>query len=286
MGVEGWIESWLRDLDLVAGAPLPDGPRATTYNIGRGVRGRKGATHATLDRVAATIATDRPDVVGLQEVHEHDLPVLRRLLAREHGLGYEVAFGPALTLEGMGAVARRQQLRAAGSFDEAHYADRRSAYGVAVLSLAPIRQVLRHRLPGPGEPRVAVVAVTRMGRWPVRVVVTHVSTARVGAGRPGPLVRDVQTRRVLALAASHPAPVVVLADLNQDPPTLAANVEAAGVRDRLALVSDPDDPTLGGHTIDFVLASPSLPVVGRKVGHRGVSDHRPVTVAFAPDRRD
>lgn len=278
-----WLEGRLRDRGLVADGTLPDGPRVTTYNIGRGAKGGHGATSATLDRVAATIAVTRPDVVALQEVHEDDLPTLVRELRREHGLRYEARFLATVSAEGMDAVAHRARTRAVAqgrAFDEAHYRDRRSAYGIATLSLAPLTAVEEHRLGGGGEPRAALVARTDLRDHPVTVICTHLATRRTGTGGPGPSTRDLQTREVLALAAGLDGSVALAGDLNQEPAELAANLAAAG--SDLVVANDPDDPTLGARVIDFVLTSPDLAVVGRRVGAPGPSDHRPVTVVLRP----
>src|SRR5690606_1056219 len=122
--------------------------------------------------------------------------------------------------------------------------DRRSAYGIATLSLAAITDAAVHRLGGGGEPRVALVTRTALRSRPVTVVGTHLATRRTGARGPGPSTRDLQTREVLALAAGLEGPVVVAGDLNQEPGELAANLAAAG--SDLVVASDPDDPTLGG----------------------------------------
>jgi endonuclease/exonuclease/phosphatase family metal-dependent hydrolase len=250
------VRAWLRRRGWLAPEVLPAGPRLTTYNIGRGAR-TKGARSTTLDRVAATIATERPDIVALQEVHEPDVPVVVAFLRDAHDLAYHHTFGEALSAQ---EIARRR-LR-----------DRVGAYGAALLSREPLAEVRVERLPGAGEPRVAIVARTALAGTEVTVVVTHVDT-KAHAAR-----RDEQTRAVLRLAAARPGPVVVAGDLNQEPGTVASALAATG--SDLVRAGDPDAPTLGTWVIDHVLVGPGLTAVGSKVGDPGVSDHRPLTVAM------
>jgi endonuclease/exonuclease/phosphatase family metal-dependent hydrolase len=235
---------------------LPPGPRVTTYNIGRGAKVR-GAREHTLDRVATTIAVERPDVVALQEVHRPDVPAIVGFLADRHDLVYEHVFGETIPAE---EIARRR------------YAGRVGAYGVALLARRPLDDVRVVRLPGGGEARVAVVARTSVGGVDATVIATHVDTG----ARPGR--RDTQTRAVLTLADEVAGPVVVLGDLNQEPSTVAASLAAVG--SSLVRAGDPDAPTLGLWTIDHVLVGGGLQAVGAKVGEAGVSDHRPLTVAL------
>lgn len=265
------VRAWLRRRGWLPPEVLPPGVRVTTYNIGRGAPGDRGARAATLDRVAATVAAERPDVVALQEVHEADLPVIAAHLRDDHDLLYETCFAAALDTEAMAAVVGRARLRA--GFDDAFWADRGSAFGVALLSRAPLTDVEVVELPGSGERRVALRARTELAGVAVTVVATHLATARRSAEQ-----RD-QTRALAALVATVEGPVVVAGDLNQEAAAVAATLAGTGTRLRPA--TDPDAPTLGTRTIDHVLVSPEVEARGAKVGEEGVSDHRPVTVALA-----
>lgn len=269
----------LRRRGWLAPEVLPAGSRITTYNIGRGARGPKGARSGTLDAVAATIAEERPDVVALQEVHEPDVAAIAAALRSAHDLPVHHVFGPALDAEAMEAVVRRARKKAdhdGTPFDEAFYRDRVGAFGVALLSRAPLADVRVVRLPGEGEARVALVARTEVEGSDVTVVVTHLATAAHAA------TRDAQTRAVLALAARVDGPVVLAGDLNQEPDEVAAARRATPEARRLVPATHPDHPTLGGRTIDHVLVDDGTVVVGAKVGDPGVSDHAPVTVAVRP----
>lgn len=275
--VRGWLRGQVRDAGWMAREDLPDGARLTTYNIGRGAKGSKGACFATLGAVADTIALERPDVVVLQEVHEGDVPVLVDHLRTGHDLDFQARFAGSLSAEDMVRVAERARARALTSgstFDADHYADRHSAFGLAVLSRHPLTDVDVVRLPGGGEARIALVARTRLGDDEVTVVATHLATAR-NAER-----RDEQTRALLALAAGLPGRVIVAGDLNQGPEDVAAALAETG--SALVVANDADEPTLGVRTIDHVLVGPGLEAVASRVGDEGVSDHRPVTVVLRP----
>lgn len=254
--------AWLRRRQLLPPEVLPAGARLTTYNIGRGAK-VKGARAHTLDRVAATLATQRPDVIALQEVHEPDVPVIAGFLRDHHDLAYHHTFGETLSAE----VIAARMVRGRG---------REGAYGLALLSLAPLDDVRVARLPGTGEPRIALVARTVLGDGPATVIATHVD---VGAR---PARRDRQTRAVLELAAAAPGPVVVAGDLNQEAATVAAALAATG--SALVPAGDPDVPTFALGTIDHVLVGPGLVAAGALVGEAGVSDHRPLTVALRRSR--
>jgi endonuclease/exonuclease/phosphatase family metal-dependent hydrolase len=266
------VRAWLRHRGWLPPAVLPSGARVTTYNIGRGARPR-GARVETLDRVAATIAAERPDVVALQEVHEPDLPVIVAALEAEHGLAYDATFGSAVTAE---QIARRMDLfRNRAGMDRAWVAGRVGAFGVALLSRQPLTGIRVERLPGKGEPRIAIVARTTLAGTETTILVTHVDT-RAHAAR-----RDAQTRAVLELAAAARGPVIVAGDLNQEPGTVAAALAATG--SELVPAGDPEAPTLGMWVIDHVLVGGGLEVLGAEVGDAGVSDHRPLTVALSSD---
>lgn len=267
----------LRSRGLLAPTALPAGVRLTTYNIGRGAKGDKGARAATLDRVAATIADERPDVVALQELHEPDVPVIVAALRHAHGLDYHAEFAASLTAEAM--QSRVAKARAGEDFDEAFWAGRDSAFGVALLSRAPLEEVRVERLPGSGEPRVALIARTDADGRAVTVIATHLATATRRAER------DEQTHAVVELAEAVDGPVVLAGDLNQEPDevaaVLAARTASLGARvGSLLAATDPATPTLGLRAIDHVLVGGDVTVVGATVGDRGVSDHRPVTVAL------
>lgn len=264
------LARWLRRRRVLAPAVLPAGARLTTYNIGRGAKGARGARVATLGKVAATVAAERPDVVCLQEVHEPDVGVMVAALAAEHDLAYEAHF--VATVPAAKMAAKVDKARARDDFDVTFWEGRDTAYGIALLSRAPLVDVRDERLPGDGEPRFAIVARTAMEGTEVTVIATHVAVAEKAAER------DLQTAAVLALAGEVDGPVVVAGDLNQDSGDVT---RALRNHPGLTPATDPTVPTLGPlRAIDHVLVGPGVTVAGALVGDRGVSDHNPVTVSL------
>lgn len=269
--------------------------RVVTFNIGRGAVGGRwgaaspGATFTRLDEVAETLARLDPAVAALQEVHEGDVPELVRLLAEEHGRRVHPAFAAALP-------AGHPRLARLAKED----ATRGSAYGLAVLSRAPVTSARVRSLAFDGwEARVAQVVTTSLGATPVTVVNVHLSTA---AGRPRDLLlgrstpQRVQTEEVLRLAAGIEGPVVVLGDWNQEALVLrlalrraararassaSAASGASGSEGRLALASDRwRGTTILGNGFDHVLVGGGLQPRYHGVERTTVSDHRPVLVVL------
>lgn len=249
-----------------------------TFNIGRGAVGRRwgptppGATFERLGEVAEVIARLAPEVVALQEIHEGDVPELTRLLAAEHGSSFQAAFAAALP----------------GDHPKlARLADptRRTPFGLAVLSVAPIGSSEAVPLPFDGdEARVAQVVRTSFDGCPVTVVNVHLSTRGAPpwawlVGRASP--QSAQTDAVLDLAGSLGGPVVVLGDWNQSSWRLPDAVRAAGLGHRFTAASDRWAATqVDGHTLDHVLVGGGLRPRYRSVERATVSDHRPVLVGL------
>lgn len=248
-----------------------------SYNIGRGKDGPEGAEQHELDQVAAAIAEHGPDVVGLQEVHEDDIPVLLQILEEEHGLTYYADFAATLP-DGNGA--------ADSPGDEGHDPSRTSPYGVAVLSRNPILTSRHDELPNPGEhePRVLQQVTTTIDGEQVTVFNTHLATE--GEARGVDSTQEEQTEFLLQAASETEGPTIVTGDFNQTPGTLADRAKAVGVDGRVDVANDKSEPTVGlgdlnpfnNRTIDYVLVSDDIQVEDREVQGDGVSDHRPVLV--------
>ncbi len=127
--------------------PPPAGLRVLSFNIrtGTGMDGKRD-----LGRIAKVITDCQPDVVLLQEVDKNcarsgktDQPAeLARLT------GWHVVFGAAMPLQG-------------------------GEYGQAILSRTALENPQIHRLPGPGEPRIALAATTTTGLGTITVVTVH-----------------------------------------------------------------------------------------------------------------
>ena len=144
------LELMLRTLCLLllAAAPLQAGElRVLSWNLHHGV-GEDGKLD--LERIAARIREQKPDVVVLQEVDNK----CRRSKSVDQAAelakltGLTGAFGKAMDHDG-------------------------GEYGQAILSKHPLGETTVHRLPGDGEPRIAFEAVVKIESQPLRLVSVH-----------------------------------------------------------------------------------------------------------------
>jgi endonuclease/exonuclease/phosphatase family metal-dependent hydrolase len=226
--------------------------RIMTYNIrhGRGMDGK-----VDLERIAAVIARERPDVVALQEVDRECL--------RSGGVDMAARLGELLGMDS----------RFAGfmPFQE-------GAYGMAVLSRLPIHQTRVHALPAGQEPRVALEVEVELARdiGVLSVVGIHHDWTREA-------FRIAQMKAVLDSVQDRSHPVLLAGDFNapRTAPTMQMlereSWTIAGIGDAGTYPSgEPKEE------IDFIVWRGN----GLKVSHRVVdetqaSDHRPVVVEFS-----
>ncbi|MEV5319455.1 endonuclease/exonuclease/phosphatase family protein [Streptomyces sp. NPDC052687] len=147
-----------------------------------------------LDR-AAEIATYAPQVVGLQEACVRDVERIRDHLERHYGLVYHVEYGAVLRNWGRcGGVPWRP-----------------GEYGQAVLSAAPMTDVVDEEYPdGGSEDRGYMAVTTTVGGQSVRVFNTHLAERRQEA------VRAEQAGVLAAEVARHDR-AIVLGDFNAVP---------------------------------------------------------------------
>ncbi|TQJ46781.1 endonuclease/exonuclease/phosphatase family metal-dependent hydrolase [Streptomyces sp. SLBN-115] len=156
---------------------------------------------------AAEIATYAPQVIGLQEACVRDVEGIRDELERRHGLVYHVEYGTVLRNWGRcGGVPWNP-----------------GAYGQAVLSAAPMTDLVNVEYPdGGSEDRGYMAVTTTVGGRRLRVFNTHLAERRQEA------VRADQTGVLAAEVARHKR-AIVLGDFNAvpDAPELAAIWELA-----------------------------------------------------------
>jgi endonuclease/exonuclease/phosphatase family metal-dependent hydrolase len=147
-----------------------------------------------LDR-AAEIAAYAPQVVGLQEACVRDVERIRDHLERRYGLVYHVEYGAVLRNWGRcGGVPWRP-----------------GEYGQAVLSAAPMTDVVDTEYPdGGSEDRGYMAVTTTVGGQSVRVFNTHLAERRQEA------VRAEQAGVLAAEVARHDR-AIVLGDFNAVP---------------------------------------------------------------------
>ncbi|XMA39910.1 endonuclease/exonuclease/phosphatase family protein [Streptomyces albogriseolus] len=137
----------------------------------------------------------RPQIVGLQEACVRDVERIRDHLANLHGLVYHVEYGPVL----------RNWSRCGGA------PWKPGGYGQALLSAAPMTDVVLEEYPNGGsEDRGYLAVTTEVAGQPVRVFNTHLAQRRQES------VREEQIR-VLAPQVARYDRAIVLGDFNAVP---------------------------------------------------------------------
>jgi endonuclease/exonuclease/phosphatase family metal-dependent hydrolase len=253
--------------------------RIATFNI---LHGRSLADgEVDVERLADSVRALDADVVGLQEV-DRDQPRSR---------GADLT---AVAAEAMGAVDHQFVAALSGTPGGTWMAatgDEQpgsAAYGVALLSRYPVRSWRVVRLPSlptrvpmvfrgrrrpvlvHDEPRVAVAAVLDGPFGPVTVVNTHLSFL------PGWNV--LQLRRLVRSMAGTPEPMLLLGDLNMDPPRPA---RVSGMRSLAAELTFPQDHP--SRQLDHVLVRGPLAAGGpAEAIELPLSDHRALLVTCRP----
>jgi len=167
----------------LAAEPAPE-IRVMSWNLHHGV-GEDGKLD--LERIAARIREQKPDLVVLQEVDNK----CRRSASVDQAAelakltGLTGAFGKAMDHDG-------------------------GEYGQAILSKHPLGETTVHRLPGDGEPRIAFEAVVNFKSQPLRLVSVHLDHQQ-DARR----LKQAETL-VKELAASQ-EPLILAGDFNDVP---------------------------------------------------------------------
>src|SRR3954452_21581320 len=175
-------------------APGPDQPpipvRLVTFNTHHGVG---GDDRHDLPRLAKLLASVDADVICLQEVDRHfgdRSEDVDQALLLSRALDMQLAWGPAIDQPRPGDDPPRQ-------------------YGNALLSRLPILVSDVHRLPGAGEPRVALRTMVELDGGALWVTATHLSRKN-GDG----------AAQLAAVAELHTAPMetgVVVGDVITGP---------------------------------------------------------------------
>jgi endonuclease/exonuclease/phosphatase family metal-dependent hydrolase len=258
---EAYLTAGDRRADERRASPLL---RVLTYNIhhGEGLDGR-----VDLERQAAIMSREAPDLIALQEVDARtarsggvdQLAELARLT------GMSPVFGKAMDFQG-------------------------GAYGVGVLSRVPLRRVKNRRLPGsPGrEPRTALSVEVDPGERGPRVQFT---TTHLDNGREA--VDKLAQASFLANAISPDADDagILAGDMNTRFDTPPMQLLARRWTD--TFVEPPPDPSgRPRRRIDYVMVRPAdawRVVEARFVSAPMASDHQPMLVVLewigSPSRR-
>jgi endonuclease/exonuclease/phosphatase family metal-dependent hydrolase len=203
-----------------------------------------------LDRIAEVITAERPDIVGLQEVHRSTsgprLVDQAEELARRTGL--DVRFG-------------------------ASYGRNGRELGNAVLCAGAVGETTVHPLPGGSEPRTLLQTRVAVRGVELDVYVTHFSAW----GRLGRKARLLQATHLVGLLQHARPPFVLVGDLNASPetPELRHLLAATLFRSCGELVCT---HRLMRSCLDYVFADPAWTVLATRVPRSGPSDHWPVVV--------
>lgn len=223
--------------------------RVMTWNLHHG-EGEDGKLD--LERIAALIREQKPDLVALQEIDNK----CRRTKGVDQAAelakltGLNGAFGKAMDHDG-------------------------GEYGQAILSRFPIEEKQVHPLPGDGEPRIAFeVAVTVSGKQ-VRMITAHLDHQQEER-------RLRQAEAVVKALENHHEPMILAGDFNDVPgsPALAVFSEqwkAVPKKQPAFTIPSKDPKSEIDHlfTRGFEVANPAV-VLPEEVA----SDHRPVVVTL------
>ena len=254
-------------------APGPDQPpipvRLVTFNTHHGVG--EDERH-DLPRLAKLLASVEADVICLQEVDRYfgaRSEDVDQALLLSRALDMQLAWGPAIDEPRPDDQPPRQ-------------------YGNALLSRLPILVRDVHRLPGGGEPRIALRTMLELDGGSLWVTATHLTTR-------SPEERGEQVAALAGLHSEGMAAGVLVGDFNARPD--AAELDPLRVRftDAWELASDREDharrrfwqraeglthPADSPHRrIDQAWVSPEVAVAAAQVlDAGGASNHLPLMV--------
>jgi endonuclease/exonuclease/phosphatase family metal-dependent hydrolase len=216
------------------------------------------------DDRAAEIATYAPQVIGLQEACVGDVEKIRDYLENLHGLVYHVEYGPVLQSWGRCGGAPWNP----------------GGYGEAILSAAPMTDVVTEEYPdGGSEDRGYMAVTTTVGGQPVRVFNTHLAERRQEAVR-------ADQAGVLAKKVARHARTIVIGDFNAVPDayelTPMWNLAAdADPRCRPGAAGACEPTTDWQSKFDYVFLRGYVPA-GHRVHPNPVSDHHVLYADVAP----
>ena len=222
------------------------GLKILSYNI---------AGHTALVRgqhvaaIARLIAAERPDVVGLQEVHRGTWQARFRDQASElaRQTGMEIYYGPSF--------------RALGG-----------EFGNAVLVRGKVLDGEVLALPSFGEPRSLLRVAVEVDGFQLNVFVTHLAAW----GSLNSRMRTNQARCLVEQLRASGRPFVLCGDLNASPavPDLDALISSDLVR--LCGIATEPTHSMMGQRIDYIFSDPRFKVLEASVLRAGPSDHWPV----------
>jgi endonuclease/exonuclease/phosphatase family metal-dependent hydrolase len=233
---------------------IADALRVVSYNIKHG-RGNDNVVN--LERTAAVIRAQQPDIVGLQEVDDRAERSGRVPQAEWLGktLGMQHAFGKFMDFQG-------------------------GAYGMAILTRQPITATHAVSLPEGNEPRVALTVRTQLPDGsPLTIVNVHFDWVRDDS------FRYAQAETLATYLDQLKTPYILLGDFNDVPEsrTLALFKTRAGEARKPTADRFTFSATEPAREIDFIFFAPPAEWQTREVrvvDERVASDHRPVVAVL------
>jgi endonuclease/exonuclease/phosphatase family metal-dependent hydrolase len=217
-----------------------------SYNI-QGHAAMRRQDH--LPKLAEVIVAEKPDVVGLQEVH------WRTRVGPTHQ-------GEALaSLTGMNLLFGRSTNMDGGE------------YGNAVLTRGEIKSSFVHPLPGSGEPRSLLQTDIHLDGNDITFFVTHLAAW-------GRLLRVARKRQIAELGdiiARGSLPHVLVGDFNVPPG--ADEIRTLLSHGHLRVIGDPRETTfpMTRQRLDYIFVDPRWEALGTDIIRRGPSDHWAIT---------
>ena len=238
--------------------------RVVSYNI---KHGRGNDNVVDLDRTAAVIRAQRPDIVGLQEVDDRaersgTVPQAERL---GHSLGLHHAFGQFMDFQG-------------------------GAYGMAILTRQPIVATHSVQLPEGNEPRIALAVQMRLtdgGQGPGGHILTIVNVHFDWVGDDA--FRFAQAQALTKYLDALTTPYILLGDFNDVPESRTVGLFKARAGEARKPAADrfTFSATAPAREIDFIFFAPQSHWRAREVkviDERVASDHRPIVAVLSPVR--
>lgn len=235
-----------------------DALRVVSYNI---KHGRGNDDVVDLERTAAVLRAQRPDVIGLQEVDDRAERSGKVPQAAQLGtsLGLHHAFGRFMDFQG-------------------------GAYGMAILTRFPIEATQEVRLPEGNEPRVALSVRVRLPDESLLTIVNvHFDWVRDDT------FRYAQATALTKHLDALKTPWILLGDFNDVPAsrTLALFRERAGEAAKPEADRFTFSATEPSREIDYIFFAPAAAWHAREVkviDERLASDHRPVVAVLEKNR--
>ncbi len=203
-----------------------------------------------LPKLAEVIAAVRPDVVGLQEVHNHTRvgPVHQgEVLASLTGMNLH--FGRSTIMDG-------------------------GEYGNAVLTRGTIKAAYTYPLPGSGEPRSVLQTDIALDNFEFTFFATHLAAW----GRLLKVARSRQIAELGDITARGALPHVLVGDFNVPP--AADEIQTLLSHGHLRMCGDAKEATfpMTRQRLDYIFCDPRWEFVSSDVIRRGPSDHWAIVV--------